>query len=143
MLWIESVPSTRCHTKNVRASATVNTIVLTSSGTPSPSVRLSVTSVPTTLISTTVSQYTPGTYWRVRNCQTRTATNTAVITTVVPVSPSPRPLMKSAAVSPTVVASTLMIQKKTVTSGTLLSRTRRLVLLGTVVVIRGRVRVPV
>src|SRR5438132_12834455 len=42
------------------------------------------------------------------------------MTSVVPVKPSPRcEFKKSAAVSPTVVAMTLMIQKKTVTSGTL------------------------
>src|SRR5437868_2838508 len=44
---------------------------------------------------------------------------------VVPVSPRPRWLFrKSAAVSPTVVAMILMIQKKSVTSGTLLSMVR-------------------
>ena len=44
------------------------------------------------------------------------------MTTVVPVSPKPRfSARKSAAVSPIVVARILMIQKKIVTSGTLLN----------------------
>src|SRR3954447_7803587 len=124
MLWIDRVRSAAYQTAKVIPSATANTAVLSSSGTPSASVRLSVISVPTTLISTTVSQYTPGTYWRGRDCQTSTARDAALITSVVPDRPRPSPLRKSAKVSPTVVESTLMIQKKTVTSGTLLSRVR-------------------
>src|SRR3954452_2960478 len=124
MLWIDSVRSAEDQTAKGEPRATANTAVLSSSGIPRASVRLSVISVPTTLTSTTVSQYTPGTYWRVRNCHTRAATNAALITSVVPDRPRPSPLRKSAKVSPTVVESTLMIQKKTVTSGTLLSKVR-------------------
>src|SRR6478672_5263359 len=81
-----------------------------------------------------------GTYRRVRNWTTRTTTNSAVMTIVVPPRPRPSPLRKSANVSPTVVARILMIQKKTVTSGTLLRRTRpRLVPSGVVFVMEPRV----
>ena len=50
------------------------------------------------------------------------------VTIEVPVSPNPRSaLRKSAAVSPTVVHSTLISQNQTVTSGTLLSNVRDVV----------------
>jgi hypothetical protein len=51
-----------------------------------------------------------------------------LMTNMVPLSPRPRLLFKkSAAVSPTVVASTLMIQKYSETSGTLMSTLLRFV----------------
>src|SRR6476659_7877376 len=50
--------------------------------------------------------------------------NAIDIATVVPCRPSPRPLRKSAKVSPTVVERILMIQNHTVTWGTLLSSVR-------------------
>src|SRR4051812_16470445 len=50
--------------------------------------------------------------------------NATDITTVVPCRPSPRPLRKSAKVSPTVVERILMIQNHSVTWGTLLSSVR-------------------
>src|SRR4051794_7589390 len=60
----------------------------------------------------------------------------AVITTVVNVRPKWRvSFRKSAAVSPTVVAKTLMIQKKIVTSGTLLSMALRVAPRAAVVVV--------
>ena len=86
--------------------------VVVSSGTPMLSVRLSLISVPTTLIRATASQYTPGRYALVRNWTTRTIASSALISTDTPVRPRPAfSLSRSAAVSPTVVHSTLMTQK--------------------------------
>ena len=56
MVWIESVLSLAYQAANVAASTTLKTIVVVTSETPKLSVRLSVISVPTTLISTTASQ---------------------------------------------------------------------------------------
>ena len=56
IVWIESVRSLAYQAANVAASATLKTIVVVTSETPKLSVRLSVISVPTTLISTTASQ---------------------------------------------------------------------------------------
>ena len=56
MVWIDSVRSRPYQTPKTTASSAAKTVVLSYSGTPSASVRLSVISVPTTLISTTVSQ---------------------------------------------------------------------------------------
>ena len=56
MVWIDRVRSLAYQAAKVTARATAKTIVLVISETPKPSVRLSVTRVPTTLISTTVSQ---------------------------------------------------------------------------------------
>ena len=55
-MWIESVRSLRYQTANVAASAIANTIVLMTSETLKRSVRLSVISVPKTLMNTTASQ---------------------------------------------------------------------------------------
>src|SRR6478752_3708194 len=122
MVWIESVRSLRYHARNTAPSVMAKMVVVVASATLYLSVRLSVMSVPTMLRSTTASQYTSGTYRRSRNWQTRTTMSAALITQVVPVRPSPRLVVRlSAAVSPTVVARILMIQKKIVTSGTLLS----------------------
>ena len=54
--WIDSVRSFRYQTENVTANAMLNAIVVVTSDTPKLSVRLSLMSVPTTLISTTASQ---------------------------------------------------------------------------------------
>src|SRR6478672_1634198 len=59
--WIDSVRSRAYQAPKTAASSTANSVVLNHSGTPWASVRLSVSSVPTTLMSTTASQYTPGT----------------------------------------------------------------------------------
>src|SRR4051812_16830651 len=59
--WIERVPSRAYQAAKTQASNTAKTVELSQSGTPRASVRLSVSSVPTTLISTTASQYGPGT----------------------------------------------------------------------------------
>src|SRR3954454_12866790 len=135
MVWIESVRSLRYHTTNTAASVMAKIVVVVTSATLYLSVRLSVMSVPTMLRSTTASQYTSGTYRRRRNWQTRTTTSTALINQVVPVRPSPRLVVRlSAAVSPTVVARILMIQKKIVTSGTLLSIVRAPRLVAVVVI---------
>src|SRR4051812_30557270 len=116
MLWVDRVRSRAYQAANVTARASANAIVVGSSETPRLSVRLSLTSVPTTLTRTTVSQYTPATYWRSRNWTASTIASSTDITTDVHVRPNPRfSLSRSAAVSPTVVHSTLMIQKKTVT----------------------------
>jgi hypothetical protein len=56
MLSIDSVYSTRYQITNTATSVTAKKIVVTSSGTPRLSVRLSVISVPTMLTSTTASQ---------------------------------------------------------------------------------------
>src|SRR4051794_24499741 len=123
MEWIESVFSLKYQTENVSASAAPKTIVVTSSGTPILSVKLSVISVPNTLTSATVSQYMLGTYRLARNWKMRMIARSTPVTTEVPVRPKLRlTSRKSAAVSPTVVQSTLMTQKYSVTSGTLLSR---------------------
>ena len=61
MVWIDSVRSRAYQVPKTTARSTENTAVLSHSGTPRASVRLSVRRVPTTLISTTASQYTPGT----------------------------------------------------------------------------------
>lgn len=61
MEWIDSVRSRRYQMAKTTAKATAKIVLLTASGTPRESVRVSVTSVPTTLIRTTASQYTPGT----------------------------------------------------------------------------------
>src|SRR3954470_19193878 len=125
MVWIESVRSLRYHARNTSASVMAKTVVVVASATLYLSVRLSVMSVPTMLSSTTASQYTRGTYRRSRNWKKSTTTSTALITHVVPVNPRPRLVARlSAAVSPTVVARILMIQKKMVTSGTLFNMVR-------------------
>ena len=59
--WIDSVPSTVCHRMNQAMSRMAKMVVVSASDTPKLSVRLSVMLVPTTLISTTASQYTSGT----------------------------------------------------------------------------------
>ena len=51
----------------VTARAAAKPALLAISGTPMPSVRLSVTSVPNTLIITTVSQYSHGMYFSALN----------------------------------------------------------------------------
>jgi hypothetical protein len=56
MVWMDRVRSRAYQVPNTAASSTLNTVVLIHSGTPRASVRLSVSSVPTTLISTTASQ---------------------------------------------------------------------------------------
>jgi hypothetical protein len=56
IVWIDRVCSLAHQARNVPASATVKTAVLTGRGTPRLSVRLSVMSVPTMLMRTTVSQ---------------------------------------------------------------------------------------
>jgi hypothetical protein len=56
MEWIDSVRSRAYQTPNTAASRIANTVVLTHSGTPRPSVSWSVSRVPTTLISTTANQ---------------------------------------------------------------------------------------
>jgi hypothetical protein len=61
MLWIDRVRSVRHQTRNTPAGAIPKTAVVTARGTPRLLVRLSLTRVPTTLISTTTSQYTTGT----------------------------------------------------------------------------------
>ena len=87
--------------------------------------RLSVSSVPTTLISTTVEPVDAGhvAAGAELDDQDDDEERASSRSRCRP-GPRPRPLRKSAAVSPTVVARILMIQKKTVTSGTLLSRIR-------------------
>ena len=60
MLWIDSVRSLAHHTPKTTARSAANTLVLNASGTPRSSVRMSVYSVPVTLTTTTVSQYTNG-----------------------------------------------------------------------------------
>ncbi len=76
------------------------------------SVRLSLITVPTTLIRATAGQYTPARYAVVRNCTTSTTASRALISTDTPVRPRPAfSFSRSAAVSPTVVHSTLMSQK--------------------------------
>jgi hypothetical protein len=56
MAWIDSVRSLTHQATNVTASSTANRIVEVCSGTPRSSTSLSLSSVPTTLISTTASQ---------------------------------------------------------------------------------------
>ncbi|TDO51768.1 hypothetical protein EV643_103507 [Kribbella sp. VKM Ac-2527] len=56
MLWIERVRSAPYQSANVTASAAANTAVVSSSGTPIESVRLSVIKVPATDVSTTTGQ---------------------------------------------------------------------------------------
>ncbi len=56
IVWMDSVRSRAYQMPNTAASSTANTVVLIHSGTFCPSVRLSVSRVPTTLISTTASQ---------------------------------------------------------------------------------------
>lgn len=56
MAWIESVRSVAYQRANTAARAAANTPVLTKRLTPSLSVRMSVTCVPTTLTRTTVDQ---------------------------------------------------------------------------------------
>ena len=56
IVWIDRVRSLRYQSANVTASSTANTAVLSAKGTPNRSVRLSVISVPTTLMSTTATQ---------------------------------------------------------------------------------------
>jgi hypothetical protein len=110
--WIDNVRSARYQRAKTTASATAKTTVVVSSGTPALSVRLSLTRVPTMLISATASQYTPGRYARVRNCTARTTASSALINTDTPVRPRPAlSFSRSAAVSPTVVHSTLITQK--------------------------------
>ena len=79
-------------------------------------------SVPTMLMSTTATQYTGGTYFRVANWTPSAIRSSALITYVVLLSPRLRlELRLSAPVSPTVVERTLITQKYSVTSGTLFS----------------------
>ena len=54
--WIDSVRSRAYQTAKTQARRTANTVELIQSGTPRASVRLSVSRVPTTLMSTTASQ---------------------------------------------------------------------------------------
>ena len=54
--WIDSVRSTAYQMANTMARMTAKTIVLVVSGTLWPSVRLSVISVPKTLMTTTTAQ---------------------------------------------------------------------------------------
>ena len=61
MEWIDRVCSRACQMTNTADSRTANTVVLIHSGTCCPSVSSSVSRVPTTLMRTTASQYTPGT----------------------------------------------------------------------------------
>ena len=69
-------------------------------------------SVPTMLMSTTDTQYKAGTYRLELIWNVRAAARSTPMMSVVPVSPSFRlTARKSAAVSPTVVAMILMIQK--------------------------------
>jgi len=56
MVWIDRVRSRAYQIEKTVARRTANTVELIQSGTPWPSVRLSVSRVPTTLISTTASQ---------------------------------------------------------------------------------------
>src|SRR5581483_1302812 len=112
MLWIDSVPSAAYHQANTPPRTTVNTTVVASSGTPRLSERLSVTNVPTTLISATASQYIHGTYRSARTWNTSATTSRTAMTMLVTVRPRFRfTLRKSAAVSPTVVHRTLITQK--------------------------------
>src|SRR5882757_11350651 len=120
MEWMDSVRSARYQTRKVTASSPPKISVLASSGTPMLSVRLSVTRVPKTLTSATASQYLLGTYRSARNWTTIATTSSTPVTIEVPVRPKFRlTFRKSAADSPTVVHSTLTIQKYRVTSGTL------------------------
>src|SRR3954462_4179621 len=122
---MESVRSLEYHARKVSARRTPNATVLASSGTPTLSVRLSVTRVPKTLTSATVVQYLPGAYRSARNWRTRATTSRMPVTIDTPVSPRFRfTFRKSAADSPTVVQSTLMTQNQRVTSGTLLRSCR-------------------
>ncbi len=59
--WIESVRSRAYQAAKTAPSRRAKTVELSHSGTPRASVRLSVSNVPTTLISTTASQYGAGT----------------------------------------------------------------------------------
>ena len=89
---------------------------------PKLSVRLSVMSVPTTLIMTTDNQKKEGIYLFALNWKNKIMINSTPITTEVPVRPRFMwVLRKSAAVSPTVVHKILIIQKYKVISGTLLA----------------------
>ena len=56
MVWIDSVRSRAYQMPKTAARSTAKTVELIHSGTPRASVRLSVSRVPTTLISTTASQ---------------------------------------------------------------------------------------
>ena len=89
MLWIDSVRSLKYQIANTTASRIAKTVELSANGTLWPSVRLSVSSVPTTLINTTASQYTAGTYLRMRNCTTNVTTSAAEKTQVVFANPNP------------------------------------------------------
>jgi hypothetical protein len=110
--WIESVPSVRYQATKIAASITANTTVLSSSGTPRLSVSSSVTSVPNTLTKVTADQYRTGVYRFAANCAASTITRSRPVAIDVPVRPRlTLTLRKSAADSPTVVQSTLMIQK--------------------------------
>ena len=60
MLCIDSVPSRAYQTEKVAANASAKQIVDTTRLTPRLSVRLSVISVPTTLIKTTAVKYSAG-----------------------------------------------------------------------------------
>ena len=92
--------------------------------------------VPVTLTTTTVSQYTTGTYRRSDSCQMRTPAKTIVKRTAVISRPTPRVmLIQSAKLSPTVVQRILMIQNHSVISGTLLSISRRPEPAGAIVVL--------
>src|SRR3954471_16778595 len=58
IVWIDRVCSRAYQSENTTASRPAKTVVLIHNGTLCPSVRLSVRRVPTTLIRTTLSQYT-------------------------------------------------------------------------------------
>src|ERR1700752_2114100 len=125
MLCIDSVRSGAYQTPKTMASMTAKTAVLSARGTARLSVRMSVYSVPATLSTTTVSQYTVGTYRLSCNWTANTRPSTIVKMMAVALRPVPRPtLTQSAKLSPTVVHRILMIQNHTVTSGTLLSMVR-------------------
>ncbi len=58
MLWIESVPSLRCQTKKITATARAKKTVLTTYGIPAPLCRPSAAIVPNTATIRTANQYT-------------------------------------------------------------------------------------
>ena len=56
MLWIDSVPSVRCHNQNVAATPSAYATVVTASGTPSRPCTMSAAMVPTTATIATAAQ---------------------------------------------------------------------------------------
>src|SRR2546423_12999378 len=97
MVWIDRVRSFAYQTAKVAASAMPKAIVVVTSETPKVSVRLSLISGPTTLISTTASQYTAGTYFLFLNWKESTTTSTALIAKLVFVRPKPRVVLRKSA----------------------------------------------